>query len=39
MADSSPEVSTALAARATVEKYGAHNSAAPISSKPTISST
>ena len=38
-ADSSPEVSRALAARATVEKYGAHSSAAPISSSTTISST
>ena len=39
LAASSPEVSRALAARATVEKYGAHSSAAPISSSTTISST
>ena len=39
LAESSPEVSTALVANATVEKYGAHSSAAPISSSTTISST
>ncbi len=39
MALVSPEVRTALAARATVEKNGAHSSAAPISSSTTISST
>ena len=35
----SPEVRMALAARATVEKNGAHSSAAPISSSTTMSST
>jgi hypothetical protein len=39
LASSSPEVSTALAARTTVEKNGAHSRAAPISSSTTISST
>ena len=39
LAASSPEVSRALAARATVEKYGAHSRAAPISSSTTMSST
>ena len=39
LASSSPDVNTALAARATVEKKGAHNSAAPISSSTTTSST
>jgi hypothetical protein len=39
LASSSPEVSSALAARATDEKNGAHSRAAPISSKTTISST
>ena len=35
-----PELdSRALAARATVEKYGAHSRAAPISSNTTVSST
>jgi hypothetical protein len=35
----SPEVRMALAARATVEKNGAHSRAAPISSSTTMSST
>ena len=39
LASSSPEVSSALAASATVEKNGAHSRAAPISSSTTISST
>ena len=39
MAFWSPEVSRALAPRATVEKKGAHSRAAPISSRTTISST
>ena len=39
LASSSPDVSTALAASTTVEKNGAHSSAAPISSRTTISST
>ncbi len=39
LASSSPDVNTALAARATVEKKGAHKSAAPISSSTTTSST
>ncbi|MEZ5374275.1 MAG: hypothetical protein R2704_16430 [Microthrixaceae bacterium] len=39
LASSSPECSSALAARATVEKNGAHSSRRPISSKMTHSST
>ena len=39
LASSSPEVKTALAARATVEKKGAQSRAAPISSRTTTSST
>ncbi len=38
-APSSPLDSSALAASATVAKYGAHSSAAPISSNTTVSST
>ncbi len=39
LAASSPDTSSRLAARATLEKYGAHSRARPISSSTTISST
>ncbi len=39
LAASSPECSSVLAASTTVEKYGAHSRARPISSSTTVSST
>ena len=39
LAASSPECSSVLAASTTVEKYGAHSRARPISSSTTMSST